>query len=654
MTNAPDSNGPIPAALAERVAPPVGRRRASTVKSDVSRAPGCVFDRGVARFRVWAPNVQRVEVVFEAPDARRVPMTRQADGHHIAKMDDVAAGALYRYSLDGRGPFPDPASRYQPQGPHGPSMVVDASSYAWRDAGWRGASMRGQVIYEMHVGAFTRTGTLDAAAHNLAYLADVGVTMIEVMPIAEFPGRFNWGYDGVSLYAPYHHYGDYDALKRFVDAAHATGLAVILDVVYNHFGPDGAYHREFSPHYFTDRYANDWGDALNFDGAHSGPVRELVVDNACYWIRDFHLDGLRLDATQSIRDASERHVLGELSRRARAAAGERRIVLVAENEPQDVRCLADVASGGFGLDAMWNDDYHHAARVALTGSRDGYLHDYEGSPQEFVSTIKRCLLYQGQTYRWQKNRRGTRVRDEPAASFVHFIQNHDQVANTLRGERCTVNASPALVRTLTALTLLGPQTPMLFMGQEAGASEPFPFFADHDGELSARVRDGRREFLRQFAAYAGAAAQAAVPDPSDAATFEAAKLDIGEHCRERPMYKLHRDLLRLRRDEPAIRAQARQSIDGAVLGDRAFVLRWFEPAPDLLLVVNLGTQRLAITGSEPLLACAGDEQWNVAWSSEDPRYGGAGIVCPVNQSGWSLPGVSATLLRVGPRADADR
>ena len=610
---------------------------------------GAELQEDGASFRVWAPDVRQVELVLESEAARRIGMQREDDGFHVARVARVGAGARYRFLLDDRGPFPDPASRFQPEGPHGPSALVDPGAHAWRDAGWRGVRIAGQVVYEMHVGAFTRAGTFDAAERHLDHLADLGITLIEVMPIAEFPGRFNWGYDGVSLYAPYHGYGDYDAFKRFVDAAHARGLGVILDVVYNHFGPDGAYHREFSPYWFTRRYENEWGDAPDYDGPHSGAVRAFAIDNAAYWVREFHLDGLRLDATQSVHDASEPHVLAEITQAARRAAQGRGIVVLAENEPQDLRCLAPCDEGGFGVDAMWNDDYHHAARVALTGRREGYLHDYEGSPQEFVSAIRRGFLYQGQPYRWQEQRRGTRVTREPAAAFVHFIQNHDQVANTLGGERCSVTSAPSLVRALTALTLLGPQTPMLFMGQEVGSTRPFTFFADHDGELASQVHEGRRGFLKQFASFAGAAAQAAVPDPSDARGFEAAKLDLDERAHELPAFRLHRDLLRLRRDEPSLAAQSRESIDGAVLAPSAFVLRWSGPGRELLLVVNLGTQRFAIVGSEPLLACGGDETWALVWSSEHPDYGGAGVVSPYAEDRWSLPGTCAALLAPEPR-----
>jgi maltooligosyltrehalose trehalohydrolase len=613
-------------------------------RSDDSHRQGPELHDSGVRFRTWAPAAREVVLVLEG--GRDVPMRTDGNGFHVADVPGLTAGARYRYRIDGRGPFPDPASRFQPEGVHGASQVVAPDAYRWRDAGWKGVRIEGQVLYELHVGTFTREGTFDAARDRLAYLAELGVTLIEVMPIAQFPGRFNWGYDGVSLFAPHCGYGDYDAFKRFVDDAHAHGLGVILDVVYNHFGPDGAYHREFSPYWFTDRHDNEWGDAINYDGPHCEPVRQFVIDNACYWIREFHLDGLRLDATQSIHDAGEPHVLAELSRRSRAAAGERSIVLFAENEPQDVRCIAATERGGFGLDAMWNDDFHHAARVALTGRREGYLHDYDGSPQEFVSAIRRGFLFQGQPYRWQKAPRGTRVTDEPASAFVHFIQNHDQVANSLQGDRCSVAANPALVRALTALTLLGPQTPMLFMGQEYGARQPFPFFADHHAELAPLVFEGRRGFLGQFPSYGSDAAQRAVPDPADPRTFESARLDVGDEAARTPLYRMHRDLLRLRHDEPALAAQSRQAIDGAVLNDAAFALRWPGPGRELLLVVNLGAECPEIAGAEPLLACGSDERWDVLWSSEHPDYGGSGVRSPFSEAAWRLPATSATLLCV--------
>ncbi len=600
-------------------------------------------ERG-ARFRVWAPSAQRVSLVIESgPEVR---LDAERDGYFSASVEGVRPGTRYRYRLDDRGPYPDPCSRFQPDGPHGPSMLVDPDRYRWHDAQWRGIGMQGQVIYELHIGTFTREGSFDAAIRELEHLQALGITVVELMPVCEFPGRWNWGYDGVNLYAPYHGYGDYDALKRFVDAAHGIGLAVILDVVYNHLGPDGNYLACYAPAYFTDRYENEWGDAINFDGPESGPVRDYFVDNAVYWITEFHLDGLRLDATQSIHDASRRHVLAELTERTRVAARPRSIILVAENEPQDIRCLVPVEQGGFGLDAMWNDDFHHAARVALTGAHDGYYHDYRGRAQGFVSALKRGFLYQGQFYDWQKKARGSPVTGQPAWAFVHFIQNHDQVANTLHGARLHRLTSPGRYRAMTAVTLLGPETPMLFMGQEFGASAPFTFFADHCEALGSRIHTGRREFLRQFEAYATPDAQAKVPDPCAPETFQAAKVDLGEREAHAELYALHKELLQLRRTDPVIAQQRRAALDGAVLSEHAFVVRWFDTEHgDRLLVVNLGEQLDLTPTPEPLLAPPAGADWELVWSSDEPRYGGLGVIGPLTEEWWRVPSDSAALLR---------
>jgi maltooligosyltrehalose trehalohydrolase len=426
---------------------------------------------------------------------------------------------------------------------------------------------------------------------------------------------------------------------------------VILDVVYNHFGPDGCYLREFSEYYFTDRYDNEWGDAINFDGPHAAAVREFAVRNASYWIREFHLDGLRLDATQSIHDSSRPHVIAELAAAARRAAAPRPIVLVAENEPQRAEALDPPEAGGYGLDAMWNDDWHHAARVALTGRRDGYFHDYRGTAQEFVSAARRGFLYQGQHYAWQGKPRGTPALGVPPQSFVVFTQNHDQVANTLAGDRLHLLASPGRLRALTALTLLAPQTPMLFMGEEYAAPQPFPFFADHSERLRTPVREGRRGFLRQFAHYATPAAQATVPDPGAEATFRAAKLDRSQREANAHVLALYRDLLRLRREDPVIAAQARGGLDGATLASRAFVLRWFDPAAgDRLLVVNLADELDLESAPEPLLAPPRESRWRLLWSSDEPRYGGPGALDPCGAAGWRLAAESAALLAAVPRA----
>ncbi len=625
-----------------------GERREPALSSSAWRLGlGAEVQTQGVSFRVWAPRCQKVEVVFEGGASPPFLLTRQAQGYFTGIAPELGAGALYRYRLDGAGPYPDPCSRFQPQGPHGPSMVVDPTAFQWSDERWAGVQLAGQVIYELHVGAFTQAGTFDAALQELAELQRIGITLIEIMPVAEFPGRWNWGYDGVNLYAPTHNYGDEHALRRFVNAAHALGIGVVIDIVYNHLGPDGNYLKLFSEDYFTGRYTTDWGEAINYDGENSGEVREFFLRNACYWISEFHLDGLRLDATQNIYDAGPLHILAELSQRVRATAAPRQVVLVAENEPQEVTCLAPVDRGGYGLDGMWNDDFHHAAHVAFTGRREAYYADYYGHAQEFLSSIKRGFLYQGQWYQWQKQNRGSLVTTEPASCFVMFTQNHDQIANTLSGERVTALTSPASYRALTALMLLAPQTPLLFMGQEYGATQPFLYFADHrEAGLARSVYQGRKQFLAQFPSYASPEAQAAISDPCDPATFARAKLDFSERQTHGMLYQFHEDLLRLRREDPLIARQDRWGLDGAVLGPQAFVLRFFgdHTASDRLLVVNLGSEREYIPGPEPLLAPSPGETWGLLWSSEDPRYGGSGVVTPAQPEGWHIPAGSAMFL----------
>jgi maltooligosyltrehalose trehalohydrolase len=610
-----------------------------------------VLPAGV-RFRVWAPRARRVDVVLESGEAPPSPLAPEGDGYFSGVVAEARAGTRYRYRLDGAEAYPDPCSRFQPEGPHGPSLVVDPSAYRWRDADWPGVSIAGQVIYELHVGTFTREGTFDAAARELPELRRLGVTLVEIMPVAEFPGRWNWGYDGVDLYAPSHVYGDPEALKRFVDAAHAAGVGAILDVVYNHLGPDGNYLPEYSPDYFTDRYPNEWGDPINFDGPNAGPVREHFIRNAAYWVAEFHLDGLRLDATQSIHDASPTHVLAELSTRAREVAAPRTIVLVGENEPQQVLALAPADKGGYGLDALWNDDFHHSARVALTGRREAYYTDYRGDPQELASCLKRGFLFQGQRCQWQGKPRGSVVTREPASAFIFYLQNHDQVANHLLGERIHGLTRPGQYRALATLMLLAPETPLLFMGQEFAASSPFLYFADHgEAALANSVRRGRAEFLAQFPSYGSPEGQARVPDPCDPSTFERCKLDLGERVRHAATYRFHRDLLQLRREDPVFAAQSREDLDAAVLGPGALVVRFFGPGgDDRMLLVNAGPDLLYDPAPEPLLAPLEGGRWQLMWSSDHPDYGGPGVVDPGAGGVWRLLAGTATVFRPAPAA----
>jgi len=603
---------------------------------------GATLDGTRCQFRVWAPLAREVLVEFNAHGGQRIAMRACGEGYHAAQVDGVQAGQTYRYIIDGAA-LPDPCSRYQPEGPHGPSCIVDREAFQWHDGSWQGIVLEGQVLYELHIGTFTPEGTLAAAAGRLAHLRAVGVTVVEIMPLAECPGRFNWGYDGVDWFAPSHHYGPYDALKGFVDAAHALGIAVILDVVYNHFGPDGNYLRRFSANYFSAQ-STEWGDAINYDGEHSTAVREMAIANACEWVREFHLDGLRLDATQSIFDRGEPHLLAELVEAVRAAAGQRPVLVISENEPQCGTHLLPASEGGFGLDAMWNDDFHHTARVAVTGRRDAYYYDYFGSAQEFVSTAKRGFLYQGQYYQWQEQSRGAPM-SRHVSRCVAYLQNHDQVANSLQGLRLHQQASPAMCRALTALLLLGPQTPLLFMGQEFQASAPFLFFADHQQPLRGQVRTGRAEFLAQFPGAGSVDAREALTDPGDEATFQRSKLDWAECHEENVALRLHRDLLALRREDPAIRGQGRHGFDGAVLAGRAFVLRWFHAGEgDRILLVNLDGDIRDQPLPEPLLAPPRGRSWSLLWSSEHARYGGGGVIDPDPAHGWHLPGQCAMLL----------
>lgn len=604
---------------------------------------------GGVHFRLWAPDRDRVTLVLE--DGPAIDLDA-AGGWFEGLVPEAAAGSRYRYRLDGDETLlPDPASRFQPEGVHGWSEVVDPGSFRWSDDGWRGVERRGLVLYEMHIGTFTGPGTWEAAIEQLPALVDTGITCIEVMPVAEFAGRFGWGYDGVDLYAPTRLYGRPDDMRRFVDAAHVLGLGVILDVVYNHLGPDGNYLARFARGYFTDRYENEWGQPLNFDGTpeddgDSGPVRDFFAANTAYWIDEFHLDGLRLDATQQMFDAGHPHIIAEIVRAARAAAPGRRLFIVGENEPQDCALLKPEDEGGCDLDALWNDDFHHTAIVALTGRREAYYTDYRGTPQELVSAARHGFLYQGQYYVWQDQRRGSPCLGLPGEALVSYLQNHDQIANSARGWRIDRLAGQGRVRALTAYMLLIPATPMLFQGQEFRAGTPFHYFADHEPELAGAVSRGRLEFLSQFQSIAHSDVKEDIPEPHDPATFAACKLDHDERERNAEWVRLHRDLLRLRREDPTFRRQDAGRLEGAVLGAESFVLRFRgeRPGEDRLLIVNLGNDQELRPAPEPLLAPPSPAGWRILWSSEDATYGGLGQPPVEQEDGWYLPARAAIVL----------
>jgi maltooligosyltrehalose trehalohydrolase len=619
----------------------------------------CHNDR--VSLRLWAPGSKRVTAVIEdrvehahRAEQGQIVLEPEGDGYFIAVTSKMRAGSCYRYRLDdGDALYPDPASRFQPAGPLGPSQIVAADGFAWTDDEWPGMTHAGQVIYELHVGTFSQAGTWRGAEDQLADLADLGVKVVEIMPVIEFCGAYGWGYDGVNLFAPTHLYGAPDDFRSFVDRAHALGIGVVLDVVYNHFGPEGNFLHKFSPDYFTNRYHTDWGAAINYDGPRSQAVREFVTSNAAYWISEYHLDGLRVDATQNIYDSSPRHILSELTQAARAAAGTRTIFVVAENEEQNIRHVLPETQDGYGMDALWNDDLHHTAMVALTGRAQAYYSDYRGTPQEFISAAKYGYLYQGQRYEWQQQNRGTCALRVAPACFVTFLENHDQVANSGRGLRCHQMSSPGRFRALTAYLLLGPGTPMLFQGQEFNASSPFFYFADHPPELAKLVYRGRNKSLAQFPNLASPHMQALLSNPAAQQTFERSKLDWSERETHREALHLHRDLLRLRLEDPVISGPSRP-FDGAVLSSEAFVLRFFAPdGDDRLLLVNLGTDLELMPVPEPLMAAPSGKDWSIRWSSEDPSYGGLGVMPLRKNRHLLLPGNSALLLVPAVAADSD-
>jgi len=606
-----------------------------------------VTESGAVQFRVWAPKRRLIEV---ESDTGLTALERDNRGYFSGIVPGLQAGSRYRFRLDGGPSFPDPGSRYQPDGPHGASQVVDPSLFRWTDAAWRGIEPARQITYELHLGTFTPQGTYAAAAERLGDLVALGVTVVEIMPVAEFAGKFGWGYDGVDWFAPYHGYGSCDDLRAFVDRAHELGLGVILDVVYNHFGPDGNYLREFSDAYFSSRHTTDWGDAINFDGVESAPVREFVLSNVRHWIEEYHLDGLRLDATHAITDDSARHILQDIGAAARAAAGHRSVIVAAETEPQDARIVRPLDNAGYGLDYIWCDDFHHLALVAATGRREGYYSDYGGTPQEFVSALKHGPLYQGQYYTALKKRRGAAAWDIPHWRMVFCLENHDQVAHSRDGRRLHQLTSPGRYRALTALLLLGPQSPLLFQGEEFGSTAPFLFFADHEPELRRLVRKGRVEFLSQFASIAAESDPENFPDPGDPETFVRSRLDWTEREGNATHVALHTDLIALRQRDAVLSAATRE-IDGAVIGPLAFVIRFFAAdGNDRLLLVNLGADLLLHIVPEPLLAPPDLKRgWTRLWHSEAPRYGGRGAAPlePENGEGpWRIPAESATLLGV--------
>ena len=595
------------------------------MSAPIPRPGATVVPRQGVHYRVWAPEKKTVDVLIFAEDGsvrRSLPLTAGTDGFFHGDDPQGQPCDLYKFRLDGDAAqtFPDPASRFQPQGVHGPSQVREPVNYTWLHDDMRHpVELDDLVIYELHVGTFTPEGTFRAAISKLDDLQDLGITAIELMPLADFPGSRNWGYDGVFLYAPSRAYGEPDDLRSLVDAAHARGIRVILDCVYNHLGPDGAYLGAYTPHYFNPKHKTPWGDALNFDGPLNGPVREYFLGNPIYWMEEFHIDGFRLDAIHAIVDDTDRHVLCDIT----AAIHERGGFVFAEDDRNAAFLATPQADGGTGLDGLWADDFHHEVRVALTGEQESYLKDFTGSAEDLAETLANGWFYRGQESRNHGKPRGTPCDQLPPHAFCYCISNHDQVGNRAFGERLSVSCSREGYRAASALLCLAPYTPLIFQGQEWAASTPFLYFTDHNEELGRLVTEGRRKEFAGFAAFAHGESTNRIPDPQAESTFNASKLKWDEaqggvHAQTRLLYK---EALRLRREEPALRRRAdRADWQAVALGGETVALVYTEPqAGEMCMVVcNLTGGGVGEMGIDE------GPRFELIFSTNASRFGGDG------------------------------
>ncbi|HET6764514.1 MAG TPA: malto-oligosyltrehalose trehalohydrolase [Longimicrobiaceae bacterium] len=620
-------------------------------KADL-RPVGATPVEGGVRFRVWAPAAQGVEVVIHRPDGEHaLPLKPEDGGYFAAIIDGAGPGERYTFRLDGGDAFPDPASRAQPDGVHGPSQVVDPDAFRWTDGGWHGVPLEEMVLYEVHVGTATPEGTFDGLVARLDDIRELGATAIELMPVADFPGDRNWGYDGVFPWAPARAYGGAEGLRRLVDEAHARGLAVVIDAVYNHLGPEGNYlHAVTGGRFFTDRHKTPWGDAVNYDGPGAEAVRGFVVGNALHWAREYHVDGLRLDATHAILDDTERHVLAELADTLREELSvARHFVLFAEDERNERRVVGEIEEGGLGMHAVWADDFHHQVRALTAGDRDAYFGDYAGTVEDLALTLRKGWLYEGQHSPNHGAPRGTPADGIAPPRFVHAIQNHDQVGNRALGERLHHQVPLPVYRAASALLLLSPYTPLLWMGQEWHASSPFLYFTDHPEELGMRVTEGRREEFARFRSFSDPEARGRIPDPQSPETFQRSKLDWGERARQphAGILALYRELLALRRGHPALRPRDRASFAVACVCEGVLALRRTgEKDAALLLVASFGGAARVDLNAAFETRPPGGKGWKVGLWTEEARFGGDGAGPALNEKGvLESPGPGALVLR---------
>jgi maltooligosyltrehalose trehalohydrolase len=576
-------------------------------------------EKGVL-FRTWATGKKKVSTVIFGNDGsvlREIPMERETSGYYNVIDPASSSGTLYKYRLDDNL-VPDLASRFQPQGVHGPSQVVDGRSFHWTDSGWKPPALHELVIYELHVGTFTQEGTFEAIASRFDHLKGIGVNAIELMPIGDFAGDRNWGYDCVSIYAPSRAYGKPDNLRIFVNAAHQAGFSVILDVVYNHLGPDGNYMGLYSEHYFNDSHHTPWGAAFNLDGPDAAPVRSHFAENPLYWVKEFHMDGFRLDATHAIPDDSPKHLIQEIAERVQAFGA----LVICEDPRNERKLLLPRPERGYGCDAVWADDFHHVVRVQMTNENEGYMGYFKGSMKELVSTLREGWLFTGEL---QKDGipRGTRGADIEPEHFVHCISNHDQVGNRAYGERLNQVIPAAAYRAASALLLTAPYTPMFFMGQEWAASSPFLYFTDHHDELGKGVTEGRRKEFAEFSEFRDPAKRARIPDPQALVTFTNSKLDWTEPHRQPHLetLQLYRDFLRFRKANLTDRRRGHWQVDQ--VSPRAIAIRYQrEKEGDILIVAQLVADDITLQLENELPAPAKGRAWEFIISTNEPIYGG--------------------------------
>jgi maltooligosyltrehalose trehalohydrolase len=593
---------------------------------NVTSGLGVWFKNQNAHVRVWAPEARSIDLVLESTkgSSPRLPLKSTGDGYFTGRFPEIPAGTQYRFLVDGDRALPDPASRFQPEGVHGPSQVVDPAQFAWTDATWTGLSMEDLILYELHVGTFSPEGTFNGVRKKLQHLQSLGITAIELMPVADFPGDRGWGYDGVDLFAPARCYGTPDDLRQLVDDAHTMNIGVFLDIVYNHLGPEGAYLGAFSPYYFSSRHKSPWGDAVNLDNTHCRPVRDFFIENALHWIHEYHIDGLRLDATHAMVDDSATHFLQELTEKVNTSLRqERKVLLIAEDDRNLAKLIQPVDQGGYGLDGVWADDFHHQIRRMLAGDDDGYFQDFTGDTEDLAQTIRQGWFYTGQKSAFRKTPRGTPTTGIPPQKFVHCIQNHDQVGNRALGDRLNATLDPAAFRAVSALLLLSPATPLIFMGQEWGASAPFCYFTDHPEALGKSVTEGRRNEFRHFKAFSDPESRKTIPDPQALSTFLNCKLNWDESNREphAGTLRLYRELLKLRNTEPALQSSENSFFEVRALDANTLALkRQTSHRNSLLVVACLKNSGRVDSGPSPVMRPPDGCQWRLLLTTEDAAF----------------------------------